>query len=430
MVKGKVGTWCLVILPRRGLAVSYSSELKSVIGHLDIPIETFYSGTGFEISSRKVIRILTPRALLEILAQPRWPVALKALRLVICENLDLLDADYELAVSLLLSAAQNASIRFVGLSASLSDASGLADWLRVPAHALCCFRPSDREQDLRTIVQSFTIPHSGVLFKAMSKPAHTAISSSAGEPTIVFVPSRAQCKSIANDLVTRCLMDLKMQGYLPSTTSSGSLDIYLYRLQDQSLFDFITRGIGIYHDGLTRPDRALVLEMYAEGILKVLIVPRESMWSVPFRAGVVIVMGTQYVRLNGPKEKMDRQVKDYSLSELVYMQGRAVRHAQSGKFYLFCQAEHAETLTRFLNEGLPLESSLPDSSTLQNWLQDAWRRRTFLSADKQATLDMLSWTYLAGRMESNPVYYNVDPNDTEMSYSRFVDQLHDIGGTY
>lgn len=428
MLKAKAGTWCLVLLPRRSLAASYAAELHALLKPLDIPVESFYSGTHFEITSRKVVRILTPRALVEILAQPRWPFALETLRLVICENLELLDAEYELAISLLLHAAQREPVRFVGVSASLTDASGLADWLNVPPHSLCCFRASDREQDLRTIIQSFTIPHSGALFKAMAKPAHAAISSAAGEPALVFVPSRGQCRAIANDLITRCLMDLKMQGYLPPSLTAESLDIHLYRLEDETLTDFITRGIGIYHDGLSKSDRALMLEMYAEGIVRVLIVPREAMWSVPLRAGVVIVMGTQYIRLEGPKEKADRQVKDYSLAEIFHMQGRAVRHAQSGRFYLFCQSEHSETLTRFLNEGIPLESLLHESF-LQNWLRESWKRGNTSVPDKQQTMDILSWTYLTRRLESNPIYYDADPDAIEMSLSRIVDRLHDLHGS-
>ncbi len=94
--------------------------------------------------------------------------------------------------------------------------------------------------------------------------------------------------------------------------------------------------------------------------------PRDSCWSVPVRAGVVVVMGTQYIRVEGQGEKADRQVREYSLPEIMYMQGRAVRHAQPGRFHLFCQAESKETLTRFLNEGLPLESGLLENGAYEN----------------------------------------------------------------
>ena len=131
-------------------------------------------------------------------------------------------------------------------------------------------------------------------------------------------------------------------------------------------------------------------------------------------------MGTQYVRIEG--EKNDRQVKDYSLAELVHMQGLAARHARSGMFYLFCQAESKETLARFLNEGLPLESALHETPLLGNWLRERWNGGAI--SDKQTTMDVLSWTYLARRMDANPMYYDAAPGALDQSLSRLADRLH------
>ena len=397
-----------------------------------IPVELVREGTSLSPQNRKAVRIMTPRVLLSAMDQPVWSTIITSLRLVICENLELLDAEYELAVSLLLHSTQSFPVRFVGLSASLTDPSGLASWLRVPPQCLACFRPSDREQDLRTSLQAFTIPHSAALFKAMVKPAHAAISSAgSSEFSLVFVPSRSHCKPVANDLITQCAVDLKMQGYLPASMSSEDLELYIARLQDHSLADFITRGIGIFHDGVSRSDRALMLELCAEGIVRVLISPREALWSIPMRAGTVVVMGTQYVRVEGDASpgrndstQQNRQIADYPLAEVVHMQGRAARHAHTGHFHLLCQAEGRETLTRFLDEGLPLESTLHESPVLAKWLREKWNNGTISRSDKQQAMDILSWTYLARRAESNPMYYDAAPGDLDSSLSRLVDRLH------
>ncbi|KAH8118593.1 Sec63-domain-containing protein [Phellopilus nigrolimitatus] len=427
--KAKAGDWSLVVLPKRGLIAEFALEIRSILGPLGITVDVVTDANSFTNSDRKTVRILSPRVLLDIFALPNWPKALETLRLVVCENLELLDAEYELAVSLLLHATQSSPVRFVGFSTSLADASGLADWLRVSPLLLTCFRPSDREQDLRTIVQPFTIAHSAALFKAMAKPVHAAISSGGSESALVFVPSRMQCKAVASDLITQCAMDLKMQGYLPAHMSSESLEPYLCRLQDRTLADLVTCGIGIFHDGVSRPDRALMLELYAEGIVRALVVPHDACWSTPIRAGVVVAMGTQYVRMDAPganveREKRDRQVVDYELAEVVHMQGRAARHALSGRFHLLCQAEGRETLARFLDEGLPLESTLHESAVLGDWLRARWKDGSIAPADKQQTLDILSWTYLARRMESNPTYYDAVPGELDQSLSRLVDHLH------
>ena len=406
--------------------------MRYILHEMGITVEFVGDASILQQQDRKCLRIVHPRALLDAFRRPALSKAIEKLKLVVCENLELLDAEYELAVSLLLHATQRQATRFVGLSTSLADPSGLAAWLRVPWQCMTCFRPSVREQDLRTTVQTFTIPYSAAFFKAMAKPAHTAISTGGGEFSLVFVPSRSQCRPVGNDLITRCAMDLKLQGYLPVNMSVEALEPYIMRLQDRSLSDFVTRGIGIYHDGLSRQDRALMLELCAEGIVRVLIVPREALWSVPLRAGVVVVLGTQYVRLApGEKEdpaKRDRQITDYPLTDVVHMQGRAARHSHAGRFYLFCQAEGRETLTRFLEEGLPLESTLHESRVLGEWLGARWKDGSISQTDRQQTMDILSWTYLARRMESNPMYYDAVPGELDSSMSKVVDRLHSPEG--
>ncbi|THH12262.1 hypothetical protein EW145_g150 [Phellinidium pouzarii] len=411
--KARADTWSLVVSPKRGLATDFASDARPILNFLGISTEIITDAHTFSYNDRKALRIFTPRALLNVLARPDWHKALDTLRLVVCENVELLDAEYELAVSLLLHASQSSPIRFVGLSASLTDASGLADWLRVSPTMLTCFRPSDREQDLRTTIQSFNIPHSAALFKAMAKPAHAAISSGGGESAFIFVPSRSQCKAVANDLITQCAMDLKMQGYLPAHTSPDALEPNLARLQDPTLADLIMRGIGIFHDGMSRPDRALMLELYAEGIVRVLIIPRDACCMCALTGGVGADGGWR-----------DRQVVDYTLAEIVHMQGRAARHALPGNFHLFCQAEGHETLARFLDEGLPLESTLHESPLFSDWLSVRWKNGSITAADRQQTMDILSWTYLARRIESNPMYYGALSEACDRPLSRLVDRLH------
>ncbi|KLO19819.1 Sec63-domain-containing protein [Schizopora paradoxa] len=418
------GNWCMAIFPKRSLAAEFASSLRPLMRQLNITLETIYSSSLEPSTASKVIRLVTPRILITLMSLPRWQAALRSVRLVACDGLELLDAEYELAISMLMHSTQSRAVRFVGFSSSLSDPSDLAAWLRVPQSSICCFRPSDRDQDLATVVQSFSIPHSGALFKAMAKPAHAAIVSASGAPALVFVPSRAQTRSVANDLITQCAMELRMQGYIPAHLTADSLEPYAMRLQDSSLADYVTRGIGILHEGVSKPDRALMLELYAEGIVRVLIVPHDSCWSTPVRAGVVVVMGTQYTRVEGQGEKADRQVREYTLSEIAFMQGRAVRHALPGRFHLFCQAESKETLTRFLSEGLPLESSLMESEVMRTWLRDRWKDGVISDKDKQQTLDVLSWTYLARRIANNPMYYDAETDNQDASLSRVVDWLH------
>jgi antiviral helicase SLH1 len=283
------------------------------------------------------------------------------------------------------------------------------------------FRPRDRDQSLTFSTQTFTVPQSAALFKAMARSTHAAIQMAPpGESALVFVPSRGQCRAVALDLLTQCALSTETErGYLPDNTPRDYLEDHLARLQDVTLIDFISKGVGFFHEGIQKLDRNLMLELYAEGIIRVLIVPRDSCWTVPVRATVVVVMGTQYLHVEG--EDADRQLRDYGLIELVRMQSRAVRHTGSGHFYLFCQTEAKDTFTRFLNEGLPLESQLLETRDLAVWYNI--QRRNLGSLNEQQVVDALSFTFLARRLVSNPAYYDCTSTLRDENISRVVDKL-------
>ncbi|KAI0774394.1 Sec63-domain-containing protein [Fomes fomentarius] len=418
--------WCLVVAPRRSVALDVTSDLRLIWRSADASVEFVGVDRLFEPPSRRSVRVVTASDLFSALSR-RVDIkqALTRLRMVLCESLELLDAVYELGVSLLLHATQAYPVRFVGLSNSLSDPADFAAWLNVDPLALHSFRPTDRDQALSVLTQTFTIPQSAAFFKAMAKPAHSAIRAAPGESAIVFVPSRSQCTSVALDLITQCALEAESaKGYLPDGVSVERLELYLARLHDYNgLRDFVTRGVGFFHEGIAKPDRLLMLELYAEGLVRVLIVPRDACWTLPVRAVTVVVMGTQYVYV--PPGSDERQLRDYPLEEIVRMQGRAVRHHGVGRFHLFCQAEGKDTITRFLNDGLPLESRLLETEALRTWYTE--RRKDGTIRDKQAAVDVLSFTFLARRLVSNPAYYDARSTSVNELLSRIVDQLESDG---
>jgi antiviral helicase SLH1 len=130
-------------------------------------------------------------------------------------------------------------------------------------------------------------------------------------------------------------------------------------------------------------------------------------------------MGTQYVYVED--EGLDRQLRDYELIELVRMQSRAVRHSGSGHFHLFCQAEAKDTFTKFLNDGLPLESQLLETHDLKKWYYQQIQDGTIVG--KQQAVDILSFTFLARRVVSNPTYYDVMAGSRDQNLLQIVDKL-------
>jgi len=400
-----------VISPRRSLVTEVAAELHHPSHSLGLRLELSQNNEVFKPGTGSFVRLAPAAVVLDSLAASGERIgSLERLKLVVLENLDILDAEYELAISILRLRCQGLPVRFVGSSASLNDPTDLAAWLQVDNSALYNFRPIDRDQSFTVVTKTFTTPLSSALFKAMAKPAHFAINSHPERPVIIFVPSRNHCRSVAMNLITECaLADLNnIRGFVPPHVDQNELDFRLRKLQDRTLIDFVSKGIGFYHEKIGRRDRALIVEMYVEGIVRVLIVPRYSCWTLPVRAGVVIIMGTQYVFVG--EDKSDRQVRDYELEEIVRMQGRAIRPDQAGHLYLFCHPDAKEIFARFLNEGLPLESSLLDADSLVvDWIRksrgtDAPMRE---HTKQQEVHKILSWTFLRRRIVSNPVYYNI-----------------------
>ena len=418
-------SWALVLVPRRSIATEVLAELRPLSKLKAVPVESLTSKSRLTSPSRKTCRVAVAADFLRILSTLTLTEGRKIfahLCLIVCENLELMDPTYELCISTLLHATQTLHTRYIGLSSSLNDPTDLAAWLDVDPMALHSFPPRDRDQALSVTMHPFTIPQSAALFKAMAKPAHNAIRGAPGEQAIVFVPSRGQCRSIGLDLITQCALEMEtIRGYLPAEFLLENLDPYLSRVQDIGLVDFLTRGIGFFHRGLTESDSLLVLEMYAEGIINVLIVPHDSCWTLPVRAATVVVMSTQYMHISRDGE--ERQLRDYDLEELVRMQGRAVRHhGAGGHFHLFCQAEVKDTFNRFLQEGLPLESKLLKTEDFQHWY-DTQKALGNIQTNQDA-VDALSYTFLARRLRSNPIYYDATAGARGDALSRLVDQLN------
>jgi antiviral helicase SLH1 len=244
-------------------------------------------------------------------------------------------------------------------------------------------------------------------------------------------------------------MEMDLNGFLPQT--GFELEPFVSQLREKQLVEPLLHGIGMWWEGLPYKDSIFVLQLFAAGVLRALIVPRESCWTLKAQAGAVIVMGAQYVEVRPfkPSERIpDKKIRNYTLQELVKMQAFAARPRPetaatrnhvgdaTGRFYLLCQSEQQEIYLKFLNEGLPLESSLVGTlqrkaqvssiAALHDMLDDVatWTEHV-LHKPRQPTrqdfMDILSWSFLAKRIRSNPIYYDAALGLESERLSRLVD---------
>ena len=434
----------MIIVPQRQFVTETSARIRSVCPRaMGIAVQTLITSSEFAdfATAKRIIAVTTPSALLLIDDTAINPY-IRKLSVVVLEDLHLLDDQYEITVARILTVARPARTRIIGITSSLNDPSDLADWLGVDVQSRFFFRPPDRGNPIVVSVKTFTIAHSSTLLKAMVKPAYNILKS-ATNGAILFVPSRVACRTVAADLVTQSGTEMDLNGFLAAPRAD--VEPLLQRLHDVSLLEPVLHGIGYILPGMAPNDLSIVLELFASHILRALIVAREACWTLPVRSETVIVMGAQYVQVSAGYNREDRQVVNYSRQELVRMQGFAVRSAHQtstgGQMFVMCQAEQAIAISRVLNDGLPLESSLPallrregspDAITaLAGMLKHRQPppppqpHRHFRVPDlrKRDIMDMIGWTYLAHRIKSNPTYYNMHYGKAEAEeLSRLVDR--------
>uniref|UniRef100_V5EWE9 M-phase inducer phosphatase n=1 Tax=Kalmanozyma brasiliensis (strain GHG001) TaxID=1365824 RepID=V5EWE9_KALBG len=359
--------------------------------------------------------------------------------LLLAEDIHLLDPGYELMLSKFMwcSARWNANDtpntvaapRIVATSASLNDVSSLSQWIGADEFSTYNFHPKDRPSILNTGFQAFDLPHSSGLLKTMVKPAFDKMKETrANGPAIVVVPSIWQCFTTASDLITKAAAELDTDGFLG--LPSEEIESILPHILDTSLHEALVHGIGIVHEKTSPQDRTVIEHLYEQGLVKLIIITRECLWSTTLRAALVIVMSTQYVRITKTHGTgvSDRELVDYTLAELGRAQSLAVRPGTlsnpnpPGKCLVLCQTDKAIMLEKMLQTGMPLHSSL---------LQDEHRGAPLLPTvlgeivegvltSEEQVIDLLSWTILPSELMRNPTYYDCAANSTESVAARLT----------
>lgn len=368
-------------------------------------------------SSKHIVVVTTSRAMSHLFTRNESsPPFFQNQDLVIVDDLNALSAEYEQTLSYILDAI-HAKTRIVGFSAPLLDPLDLAAWLRVDAAHAFAFHPSSRPVPVVTSTTTFNIPHSPGLLKAMVKPAYDAMRTNSGN-SIVFVPHRGQCYNTLTDLLTHSATDLDNKFVEMDEEVLGQ---YTARISDPKVAEGLLHGFAVLSESMHPQDQVITKHLFSTGAVRVLIVPREACNSLELTASLVLVLATQYAVYQ--TDSSERQIIDYPLADLLQMQTRAVGNSQdqTGTFQLFTQADSAALISRFLADGLPLESSLPESDILLHSLLSSMISGSVKS--RQTLLEALSTTYLSHRVASNPSYYDVTGGFRQDSLSHLVDDI-------
>jgi len=210
------------------------------------------------------------------------------------------------------------NLRFVAVSATVSNIEDIASWFSAPSSIAEVHRvdPKQRPVKLRTIVMSFTATRNTNEYSFDNllnhKLSDVIKEHSNDKPTLIFCATRRSCLNAANTLVKEGRFDLSF--------SSEKRRHYLElsnQIKDKNLQETARFGIAFHHAGLCMNDRRLIESGFLDGRVMILCCTSTLALGVNLPAHLVIVKNTSYYD--------EGQFKPYSESSLVQMIGRAGR---------------------------------------------------------------------------------------------------------
>lgn len=293
-------------------------------------------------------------------------------------------------------------VRLVGLSATLPNYHDVSTFLRVkPETGLFyfdnSFRPVALEQQYIGVTEKKALKR----FQIMNEIVYEKTMEHAGKnQVLVFVHSRKETGKTARAIRDMCLEKDTLGAFLRE--GSASMEVLrseAEQVKNNELKELLPYGFAIHHAGMTRVDRTLVEDLFADRHIQVLVSTATLAWGVNLPAHTVIIKGTQ---VYNPEK--GRWVELGAL-DVLQMLGRAGRpqYDTKGEGILITNHSELQFYLSLLNQQLPIESQLvskmPDMlnaeivlGTIQN-VKDA--------------VHWLGYSYLYIRMLRQPTLYGI-----------------------
>jgi len=265
---------------------------------------------------------------------------------------------YYLFFNSIFQVSQEGEIRIVGLSATLPNYKDVAHFLRVDISSGLfffdnSFRPVPLEQDYIGITEKKALKR----YQLMNEIVYEkVIESHAGKnQVLIFVHSRKETGKSSRALRDMCLEKDTIGQFLKE--GSASMEVLrkeAEEVKNAELKDLLPYGFAIHHAGMSRVDRTLVEDLFADRHIQVLVSTATLAWGVNLPAHTVIIKGTQ---VYSPEK--GRWVELGAL-DVLQMLGRAGRpqYDTKGEGILITNHSELRYYLSLLNQQLPIESQL------------------------------------------------------------------------
>lgn len=296
-------------------------------------------------------------------------------------------------------------IRLVGLSATLPGYKDVGIFLRAEDNVFVFenkYRPIPLEQSFIGI----TVKKPFKRHQLMNQICYEKVMSFPGEQVLVFVHSRKETAKTAKFLRDMAIQNNDLGRFMGEDPAYHELlRSQAEEVRNPDLKDLLPYGIAIHHAGMSRQDRSLIEELYADRQIPVLVSTATLAWGVNLPAHAVIIKGTQ---MYSP-EKGDWT--ELSAMDIMQMLGRAGRPQYDTKGVGVVITTHNELqyYISLMNQQLPIESQLVKK------LADNLNAEIVLGTvqDIKDGVRWLGYTYLYVCMLRNPTLYGISKQEVE-----------------
>ncbi|VDP05372.1 unnamed protein product [Soboliphyme baturini] len=399
----------IYVAPMRSLVqemvLNFSKRLESYNLKVD-ELTGDHQMTKEQIQATQVI-VCTPEKFDIITRKGGERSFLQLVRLIIFDEIHLLHDDRGPVLEALIARTLRQSeqlqdpVRLIGLSATLPNYEDVATFLRVDKKNLFYFDNSYRPVLLEQEYVGVTEKKAMKRFQLMNEVVYEKVMEHAGKnQVLVFVHSRKETGKTARAIRDTCLERDTLSYFLKEGSASTEiLRRQVDQVKNNELKDLLPYGFAIHHAGMTRVDRTLVEDLFADRHIQVLVSTATLAWGVNLPAHTVIIKGTQ---IYNPEK--GRWVELGAL-DVMQMMGRAGRpqYDTKGRGIMITNHTELQYYLSLMNQQLPIESQLISK------LPDCLNAEIVLGTmnNVREAVDWLAYTYLYVRMLRAPTLYGV-----------------------
>jgi pre-mRNA-splicing helicase BRR2 len=284
------------------------------------------------------------------------------LRLVIIDEVHLLHdprgpvIEAIVARTLKLSAARSQKIRIVGLSATLPNYLDVAQFLEVKQDGVFYFdrtyRPVPLTQKFIGITETKAIKR----FLLMNEICYEKVLENAGKhQVLIFVHSRKETIKTAKYLRDLSIQKQEQSRFVKDHSHSKELLTQTSEsIENPDVKDLMPSGFCVHHAGLSKDDRKLVEDLFADKHIQVLVSTATLAWGVNMPAHTVIIKGTQ---VYSPEKGAWVEISPQDMLQMIGRAGR-VDFDTEGEGVIITSSSKLQYYLSLLNQQLPIESQL------------------------------------------------------------------------